>query len=205
MRKKAFAGGALVLLMPVIVYLSSCSKSQPFFTYRYVITQLTIDNSPSTDTVVAVTKAGLRLWMVPERYYDRFALHSIPGISAAYAGNSGIFGNKDKAFEENDSIMSIDVWLIPEDKTLQGDSVEVLNANVRYRVDGEKKWTNQKQALNQFNEKANTNNPPQYIDVDFDKFTLFTGRKYYGVQVYTKKKTPYPVYSTSVVVNLKPY
>lgn len=197
MRKKVLF--FIIVLLPILSIMfsmQSCLKNKLFFKYSYVIVQTLSYDEPTKDTVIPVNHAGLRVYIVPERYYDRFASVSNPFISSAYA--EGIFDD-DTQSEENDSIISLDVWTTLRAPGETHDSTSIANADIRYKVDGEKKWVySPEEAVRQFNERAEASKGPQYIEVDFDKFFKKKGHGFFSVHLATKKRgEDHPIWAKS--------
>jgi hypothetical protein len=172
---------------------AACVKRELYFRYRYAIVQTTIDHQATDATELSRRGLGLRVWIVPERYYDRFAHLGITG--AAYAQSS--FAASE---EFNDSIAGISVWILPASADSHTDSLNLFS-DLSFRVEGESIWQNETQAVKSFNSKAASGSLPKYIDIRFDKFTFFTGYCYFSAKIYTRKSRPF-LYSTSNKINV---
>lgn len=201
MRKKTTLLSASILVTLLFIA-QSCSKDSPYFRYRYAIVQ-TLDSKGETvsnDAYVPQSQINLRIWIVPERYYDRFSFNPVSlFVNEAHAG---ILTTDKNTFspEENDSLRYIDIWYLPGSPESIADST-TLSSFVQYKVQNSITWMFEKQAVAYFNQQSAEGKIPQYIDVRFDKFFHYTGYGYFSLKLYTGRTRPY-LYSTSNLITL---
>jgi hypothetical protein len=212
MRKKLIllVGSALALAI-LILATQSCVKNTPYFRFRYAIVQTLSNGQPPTDSVISQANISLRLWIVPERYYDRFAFNPADLlVSTSYAAGVDVDTKKkeEAETEHNDSLIALELWHLPAYKDDYVDST-YLAPFIRFRVQDADQWMKESQAVAYFNQKCRENKVPQYVDVQFDKFFHYTGTGYFSLKLYTRWTSSnlvgnnQYVYSTSNKITLK--
>lgn len=191
MIKKTIILIATILAVATVLFTAqSCIKNNPYFRFRYAIIQILSNGQPTNDSLIAQAGVSLRVWIVPERYFDRFAFNPTDlFISQSYASSIDLSNNDKVDTENNDSLIAFELWHLPAKKDDYVDST-ALAPFATYRVQDADQWMNEQQAVAYFNQKCFQNKLPQYIDVRFDKFVHFTGSSYYSLKLYTRSLNP---------------
>lgn len=211
MRKKTSIIVAIALALAVLLLAAqSCVKKNPYFRFRYAIVQILSDGQPTRDSVISQSGVSLRIWIVPERYFDRFAFNPADLlVTKSYAASIDL-GSDAIDKESNDSLIAFELWRLPANKGDYVDSVS-LAPFAEYKVQDADQWMSEVQAVSYFNQKCFENKLPQYIDVRFNKFTHFTGSGFYSFKLYTRSLNPnfkanikdgLFLYSTSNIITL---
>lgn len=175
-----------VALTILLLTAQSCIKNTPYFRFRYAIVQTLTNGQPTTDTLISQANISLRIWIVPERYFDRFAFNPADLlVSKSYASSIDLGNNDEVDTEHNDSLIALELWHLPALKDDYVDST-YLGPFIRFKVQDADQWMNEKQAVAYFNQKCFENKIPQYVDVQFDKFYHLTGTSFFSLKLYTR-------------------
>lgn len=189
-KKVSILAASALAIAVVLLTAQSCIKNNPYFRFRYAIVQILSNGQPTNDSIVPQAGVSLRIWIVPERYFDRFAFNPADLlVSSSFASSIDLSNNDKVDTENNDSLIAFELWHLPAKKNDYVDST-ALSPFVTYKVQDADQWMNEQQTVAYFNQKCAENKLPQYIDVRFDKFMHFTGSSYYSFKLYTRSLNP---------------